>query len=238
MTDQAHITSSFRPGTPVSRVGLFGGTFDPVHVGHLHMAEEIKKAFDLEKIIVIPAAAPPHKKWKTVSNPGDRLHMVRLCFEDKDGFQVSDVELQRNGLSFTIDTLNFFISRHYGRIELMMMVGTDAFYEIHTWRRFDDILSLVPLIVTMRPEPDTGNAVFPIERMGRYLKNHVACDYRWDEGKQAFYHDQGQPIYLFKGALWHVSSTDIRKRLHNKEDVTSMLSPKVYDYIVEKGLYS
>lgn len=239
MSDQTYIDSPFRPGQDVTRVGLFGGTFDPVHEGHLHVAEEVRAAFGLEKVYVVPAAAPPHKTWKQVADPVDRLKMVRLCFKNHPGFVVSDVEVSRKGLSYSIDTIQYFLSRLAPCEQLMMMVGTDAFFEIHTWREFGGILNHVPLIVVMRPD-DHGESrdTFPIKQMGTYLRDKVDKGYVWDRDRNGFFHLSYKSIYLFQGTPWPVSSTEIRRRLKNGENAASLLNREVYDYIIEKGLYT
>lgn len=236
VSEQTSIDNPTRPGQAVTRVGLFGGTFDPVHVGHLHMAEEIKAAFGLETIHVVPASVPPHKTWKRISASKDRLHMVRLCFGSKPGFDISDVELNRTGPSFTIDTIDHFLSRLNPPSELMMLVGSDSFFEIHTWRGYARIMETVALIVAMRP--DHGKFGFTVNEMSAYLIGHVDSGYSWVEAEGCFQHSKHRPIYLFSGTPYDISSTDIRHRLKQGLDITSMVSKNVYDYIIEKGLYA
>jgi len=238
VTKQLNIRSQFRPGKDVSRVGLFGGTFDPVHLGHLHVAEQVKDAFGIGEIIVVPSAIPPHKTLKEVTNARDRLNMVRMCFEHKQGFRISDVELKRNGPSYTIDTLRYFLSRSGSPGELMMVIGTDAFFEIHTWRAFGGILEQVPLIVIMRPGKESPEEGLPVEKTERYLCEKVSKGYSWYEDKGCFKHHFKKPIYLFQGTPWNISSTEIRNRVKNGKSVSSMVPKDVYDYIKQKGLYA
>lgn len=236
MSDQASIETPFRPGQETTRVGLFGGTFDPVHMGHLHMAEEVKKAFAMEKVYVVPAAIPPHKTWKRITDPKDRLTMVRLCFGNVPGFDISDVELNRNGPSFTIDTIEHFLSMLPPQSVLMMLVGSDSFFEIHTWRGYTRIIETVPLIVATRPDNEKHG--FTVNDMAAYLKDHVDSGYQWIESEGCFKHPSHKPIYLFTGKPWDISSTEIRRRLKQGRDVSSLVSTDVYDYIIEKGLYA
>lgn len=237
VADQRDIRTLFRPGNAVSRVGLFGGTFDPVHLGHLHVAEEVKDAFGLEKLIIVPAAMPPHKTQKHVSHAGDRLNMVRLCFGNKPGFRISDVELSRKGPSYTIDTLRYFSSHCDSQHELMMVVGADAFFEIHTWRAFGGILEQVPLIVVMRPGDEDNGDKLCIDKANAYLKDKVATGYQWNPSRSCFQHSFKKNIYLFQGRSWFISSTEIRNRVKNGKNVSSLVQKEVYDYIKEKGLY-
>lgn len=200
------------------------------------MAREVKETFAMERFYVVPAAVPPHKTWKRITDPKDRLHMVRLCFGNIPGFDISDVELNRKGPSFTIDTINHFLAEMNHQRVLMMLVGADSFFEIHTWRGYSTIMDKVPLIVAMRP--DHGKQELTVNMMADYLKGHVAPGYRWIEGEGCFLHPEHQPIYLFSGTPYDVSSTEIRQRMKNGQDITSMVTRDVYDYIIEKGLYA
>ncbi len=112
------------------RFGLFGGTFNPIHLGHLRAALEVKEGFELEEIFLIPAALPPHKIPGEVVDAGDRLHMLNLALEDTAGLSVSDVELKRSGPSYSIDTVNHFKSALPEKSEIYLVMGLDAFLEI------------------------------------------------------------------------------------------------------------
>ncbi|MDA8402572.1 MAG: nicotinate-nucleotide adenylyltransferase [Desulfobacteraceae bacterium] len=222
----------FRPGEGVSRVGLFGGTFDPVHLGHLKVALEVKSAFGLDRMIVIPSAIPPHKPLKRVSDANDRLAMARLCFDGHKGFQVSAVELERTGLSYTIDTIRYFLTEFPLPCEVMLIMGTDAFFEIHTWRAFDDIFDQVPLIVMQRPGREGD-----VTQADVYLHENIAPGYQWQEGQGCFTHEFKKPVYFFKVSPYDISSTDIRHRVTNGKNVSSCLMEEVAEYIKKKGLY-
>ncbi len=134
------------------RIGLFGGTFDPVHFGHLRAALEVKEGFGLARVFLIPAAAPPHKAREGVAPAGDRLRMVELAVDGEPGLMPSDVEIRREGPSYTIDTVTHFQREFAGVAEVFLIVGLDAFLEIDTWKSFRELLALVPVIVISRPD--------------------------------------------------------------------------------------
>jgi nicotinate-nucleotide adenylyltransferase len=222
-----------RPGERVPRVGLFGGTFDPVHLGHIRVADEVRAGFGLHRMIVIPSAVPPHKRLKQVSDAGDRLAMVRMCFENRDGYEVSSVELERSGPSYTVDTIGHFLNEYPPPHEVFLLMGTDSFFEIHTWRDYGKIFRTIPVIVMRRPGFPTDIA----EKAGHYLKTHVAPEYRCTDGGARFAHDTFRDVYFFDVSPYDISSTEIRHRVQHGEDVSFWLQDGVADYIRKKGLY-
>jgi nicotinate-nucleotide adenylyltransferase len=230
--DKRH--SRFRPGEGISRVGLFGGTFDPVHIGHLHIAEEVKDAFGIGRMIVIPSAVPPHKHMKRVSDARDRLAMARMCFEGHEDFQVSDVELSRKGPSYTIDTIRYFLTEFPQPVEVLLAIGSDSFFEIHTWHDYHGIFQHVPVIVMRRP----GFSGRMIENAGQYLSEHVASGYDWHEGLGAFIHETCRPVYFFDVTPHDISSTEIRNRVKTGTTISGLVLKEVEDYIRTKGLYT
>lgn len=232
------ISEPHRPGPASFRVGLFGGTFDPVHLAHVQVADEVKTAFSLSRIIVVPSAVPPHKPVKAVSDSRDRLHMVRLCFEGRTGFEVSDMELKRQGPSYTIDTLEHLGAGLGPDGQLMMILGSDAFFELHTWRGFHRILGSVPLIVIVRPQPGPARELSLVDQAGAYLAQAVADGYVWNDATFCFTHPLNKPIYLFRGTPFPVSSTEIRQGIKAGRDVSPWLQKDVLDYIKNKGLYA
>ena len=126
------------------KIGLFGGTFDPIHVGHLIIAETIFSDFLLDRIFFIPTAVPPHKNSDSVSPTDRRLEMVKLAVEDRSGFDVSDTELQRGGVSYTIDTIRWFQnSESLKGGSFFLIIGSDSLYDIKNWKHPEEILSSI-----------------------------------------------------------------------------------------------
>ncbi len=133
------------------RIGLMGGTFDPIHLGHLRAAEEIYWAFELDQIIFIPAARPPHKDTEKVASALHRYEMVSLATVFAPYFTVSSIELRRPGRSYSIETIREFLKIYGEGTSLYFIMGVDAFLEIPTWKDAGDIFSLAQVIVTARP---------------------------------------------------------------------------------------
>ena len=132
------------------RLGLFGGTFNPIHLGHLRAAIEVQEAFGLEKILLIPSARPPHKQADQVASAGDRLEMVRLAVQGEPLLEASDVELARPGPSYTIETLRYFQDRFGPESQVFFVVGQDAFSEIATWKSYQALFSIAHFVVMAR----------------------------------------------------------------------------------------
>ena len=133
-----------------ARLGVFGGTFDPPHLGHLALAEWAREALDLERVLFVPAGQPPHKRGRHVTPARHRLAMTRLAVRGNPAFAVSAIEAKRRGPSFTVETLRALRGR-FPRAELWLIVGADSLNELHTWRAPREIVALARLAVAVRP---------------------------------------------------------------------------------------
>jgi len=131
----------------MSKVGIFGGTFDPIHLGHLITAQSVKEIRDLDKIIFIPAFISPHKTEAKASSPEDRLNMIKLAVEGIPFFDFSDIEIKKGGISYSVDTLQE-LKKHY--TELEFIIGYDNIFTFHTWKEPDEIFKLAKVIVLKR----------------------------------------------------------------------------------------
>ncbi len=132
------------------RLGVFGGTFDPPHVGHLALAEWAREALRLDRVLFVPAGRPPHKRRADLSSPADRLAMTRAAVRGHPAFAVSALEARRRGPSFTIDTLRT-LHAHHPDVELVLLMGADSLDEFESWREPDEIARLATLAVAIRP---------------------------------------------------------------------------------------
>lgn len=137
------------------RIGLFGGTFDPIHIGHLLMARAALEQMRLEKVIFIPSFSPPHKKTPTLFSPQDRLSMVRMAIEGIDEFEVSDFEIQKGGKSYSIDTVKHFAHIDDGA-KLFFIVGGDAVHHLGTWKDIKTLQKMCAFISVNRPGYSRG----------------------------------------------------------------------------------
>jgi len=133
------------------KIGLLGGTFNPIHTGHLILAQECWHRLGLDKVIFIPAFMPPLKDTKPEVGPADRLNMVRLALEGDDRFEISTYELDKKGTSYSIDTIKYFKEQHGGQAEIFFLTGSDSAESLSMWKDIDDILSLTNFVIATRP---------------------------------------------------------------------------------------
>lgn len=219
------------------RIGLFGGTFNPVHFGHLRTVLEVRERFDLDRVYLIPSAIPPHKSEAGIASPSDRLEMIRMAVANDSEFVVSNVELMRTGPSYTIDTLSFFGNELPISDQLFLIVGLDAFLEIHTWKDFRGILTRIPLIVMGRPGAfGCGQPGDVSLAVADYLEG-LAPGYRYDREKSVFVHHGFQPVYLIGVTSLDISSSAIRSLVRSGRSIRFLVPETVSEFISIKGLY-
>lgn len=135
----------------MKRIGILGGTFNPVHIGHLAMAEVARDRCRLDRVIFVPCFRPPHKRIARLTRPADRYHMVKLAIQGHPAFELSDVEIKRQGKSYSIDTVRYFRRTLPARARLFYIIGEDNFQNLETWKDIDAILAQVTFIVINRP---------------------------------------------------------------------------------------
>lgn len=218
------------------RIGLLGGTFDPIHFGHLRCALEVLEGFPLDRCCLIPAATPPHKSSGPVADADQRLAMTRLAADGCPGFEVSDLELRRTGPSYTIDTIGYYQHRRPRDDRLFLLVGLDAVLEIDSWKAYRELLQAVPLIVMARPGTNGKDRLR--DRLGGYLQKRISRDYRYRESDGTFRHPSFQTVHPFEVPLLDISSTRIRRLRSAGRSIRFLLPESVHDYIVEGGLYA
>ena len=209
--------------------GLLGGTFDPIHVGHLRCAEEIREIFGLDKILFVPAASPPLKR-KEIAPFADRLKMIRLAIRGNPAFEISSLEGRRKGPSYTIDTVRRFLDLHGKDVELFFILGQDAFQDIRLWKDWEDLLSLCHFVVMTRP--GCGK-----EDLGDILTPHLADRCRYVRNRKGFRGPTGTFIFFRPVTCLDISSTEIRRRLAEGKSVRYLVPQRVLDYIHKKSLY-
>lgn len=218
------------------RIGLFGGTFNPIHRGHEQVARDVLGHFDLDHIFFIPCSRPPHKTHGILAGVKDRFEMIRLALKNQPGISVSDIELKRSGPSYTIDTLNDFIKMHSKNVEPFFIIGNDAFFEIHSWKSYRQLFNLSSFV--LMPRPQTDHEGFPLKPMTiEYAHKHISKRYTWGPDDDALVHPEKKAIYMASVTQINIASTRIREMLHNGEPVNQWVDPEVVDYIHEKGLY-
>jgi nicotinate-nucleotide adenylyltransferase len=209
------------------RIGLFGGTFNPVHIGHLRCAEEIREQFALDRVVFVPAFMPPHKRQPTVA-PHHRCEMTRLAIADNPCFELSDIELRREGNSYSHDTIEHFRAHEAPGSELFFIIGSDAFQEVHTWRKYPDFFQQSGFIVMNRPGVCFSSPLnLPGTASGLFI--------RLDEN--TYEHPSGNRICFGRVSALDVSSTEIRSRIAAGRTISYLVTAPVERYIFENGLY-
>jgi nicotinate-nucleotide adenylyltransferase len=214
----------------LSPLGLFGGTFDPVHLAHLRLAEEIADAFGLAGVRFIPAAVPPHRNPPRASAQ-HRLAMTRLAVQGNPRFEVDDRELKRAAVSYTYDTL-FELRAEAGDRPLCLLMGADAFCLLTTWHRWQELLDLAHLIVARRPgfALDALAASLPGPLRAEYLRRHRA-----ERGGHVL--APGGGIFTHELTALDVSATALRGLFARGSSVRYLLPDAVITYIEQHHLY-
>jgi nicotinate-nucleotide adenylyltransferase len=214
------------------RIGLFGGTFNPIHWGHLKAIEEVRAHYALEWVYLIPSLTPPHKGSTQLAAAHHRLAMVQLAVATSTGLRASDVELKRRGTSYTIDTVRHFKRTAQPDDELFFIMGIDAFLEVDTWKAHTDLLANQTTIVMSRPgyQLDTGS-------LETFLASHVALDYHWDAAQRRFVHPRLPDIWMIAVEPVPISSSQIRALLQSGCAIRGLVPAAVENYIMHEGLY-
>ena len=214
-----------RPDMSERRIGLFGGTFNPIHLGHLRGAEEIREAFGLQEVIFIPSALPPHKMAEGIIQAHHRLEMVKRAIRKNSQFSASDVELKRPGKSYSIDTIRYF--RDKFQDSLYFILGRDAFVEIETWKDFQDLFSLCNFIIMTRPGSTQASP----------LPAALASAFRYDQRASGWVHGSGNVVFLKEINFLDISSTKVRQLVEKGGSVKYLVPTEVEAYIEKHGLY-
>jgi len=223
-------TEVFIKGSVIVRVGLFGGTFNPVHWGHLRSAEEIRELFNLERVIFIPTNISPHKESQALVSPHHRLTMLNLALEGNPFFVASDIELKRAGTSYSIETINYFKQTAHEECTPFFIVGVDAFLEIGTWKQYQKLFSLCNFIVMTRPR-------YEIKELHHLIPHQVKKEFSYCPEERRFIHSSQFSIYLAEITAIDISSQAIRTQVKNRRSVTYLLPHAVESYIEEHALY-
>lgn len=192
------------------KIGLFGGSFDPIHNGHLALANWVRNKLSLSRIVFIPAAVPPHKQHLKLTDSIHRYRMVQIATENNPAFEVSDVEIKRPGISYTIDTIVFFREQlSIKKDNLFLIIGADSLLDLPDWKDPEKILDSCQVVVLQRPGVNL---------------NKAKAEYR----RQAI---------LLPSPLIDISATDIRNRIKAGNTISQFVPPAVAQYIFEHHLY-
>ncbi len=218
------------------RIGLFGGTFNPVHRCHLEAATQTQRRLRLDRVLFIPSADPPHKLSMSLAPARQRLEMVRIAIMDMPAFQVSDVEMRRPSKSYSIETVHE-LQREFGpEAELFFIIGLDAFLELHTWKQASELLRACHFVVLARP----GSTFSSLLKMSLLPSMDRAPLLALDT-QRALQVDVPLPGGMSLVLLWippcYVSASDIRYRITHQLSLSNLLPAPVESYILETHLY-
>lgn len=216
------------------RIGLQGGSFDPIHFGHLRAAEEVREQAGLDEVWQVLAAHPPHKAREAVTPVEHRRAMLEIALAATPGLRPCTIELERTGPSYTVDTIAALAARHPDA-DFTLLLGLDAFREIHTWHRAADLLGACDLAVTSRPPDALGGAVRDLAALG--LSIAVREAFWYDGARECFRHRNGRTLRFHSLTPLEISSSGLRRLLRDGRSVRFLTDPAVIAYIAEHGLY-
>lgn len=211
------------------RLGILGGTFNPIHFGHLRIAEEICEEMVLKKVLIMPGAQPPHKNGKEIVPFRDRLNMARIGAERSPDLEVIDIEGKRDGLSYSVETLKEIREQYEKDLDLYFIIGSDAFKEIRTWKEYEKLFDLTSFIVLERPGA-------PLSELGFFIES-LNLNFRESDTKDHFSRPSGKHIFLKNVTMLDISSTKIRNAIACGKSVNFLIPEGVKQYIEKKGLY-
>jgi len=216
------------------RLGILGGTFNPIHLGHLAAAEEVRDRLMFEKIMFIPSFLPPHKSEEDMPSAVQRQEMVRLAIKGNPRFTVSDMEIRRGGRSYTIDTVEALRQSHIDA-DLYFITGLDSFLEIRTWKEWQRLMALCSFVVLSR-EGCRFRDIAKLAFLNAPEIDLAALDER--EKEQAVIRTGDIRIHLERVPFFDISSTDIRARIRAGRSIKYHLPEAVEHYIIENKLYA
>jgi nicotinate-nucleotide adenylyltransferase len=198
----------------LKKIGILGGTLNPIHIGHLIMAQSAKEELGLDKVVFMPSGYPPHKNIKNIVSNEHRSNMIKLSIENNDRFEFSDLELKRDGVIYTVDTLEILKSK-FPEDKFFFIMGADSIFNIETWKMPDKIFKYCTIVVA-----DRDNSSSKIKEKIAYLEEKYICD-----------------IVFINSPLVNVSSSYIRNNVKNNISIKYLVNEYVEKYIAENNLY-
>ena len=217
------------------KIAVYGGSFNPIHCGHLTVADETL-SLGYDKVLFVPTFIAPHKQLTASVSPSSRLAMLEAAISDNPNFEVEPCEIQRGGVSYTIDTIRFLMDKYKGKIDgkLGLVMGQEIAAEFYKWKGPDEIASLCDIIIASRQNlGDKRSVAAAIKPRGDYIGGVDANGQFMDVDKKRFVWSYTE----LKNVIVPISSTDIRNRILQKKSWRYLLPQAVYEYIVTNRLY-
>jgi nicotinate-nucleotide adenylyltransferase len=212
------------------KLGLMGGTFDPIHLAHLRCAEEILEKFGLDRIVFIPSATPPLKHGPSITPYEHRGRMVRIAVEGNPAFAFSDVEHRREGRSYTVDTIGYFRETFGKDLEIFFIMGQDAFDDIQRWKSWRRLLTLCHFVIMARPGWRKGS-------LRKALPPDDAARFSYDRKAHAYRGPRGNNIFFASVTPLEIESRDIRERVKSGRSIRYLVPEAVREYVEMHDLY-
>ena len=196
------------------RIGVIGGTFDPIHLGHMLVAEEASARLELDRVLFVPAGAPPHKVGGGITDPEFRLEMVRLAISDHAHFGVSRIDVDRLGPSYTVDTIRLLRDEWGMDAEIYFLIGADSLVDLPIWHQPERLLRLCQVVALRRPGYEVD-----LDELDQLLPGAASL------------------VRMMDIPVLDISSTEIRQRVRQGQSIRGLVPPAVERYIGERGLY-
>ena len=201
------------------KTALFGGTFDPVHNGHVEVAQFAAEKIGAEKVILVPAKRSPHKNSKPIACAEDRIKMISLAIAGRDNFEISDCEITRPEPSYTLDTVEYFRGKYDYEGELYLLIGADSLEDFAKWYKVMDLIDICNICVMLRAGVERPDFAHFVQIFGQRRSEKLSKN-------------------VIETPLINISSTDIRNKIAARQNVEKMVCPDVLKYITENGLYT
>ena len=209
-------------------IAVLGGTFNPIHFGHLRAAEEVAEGLALDKVIFMPSSMPPHKPPRAVPAAELRLEMTRIALKGNPRFEVSDIEIRRGGRSYTFETVKELKAGK--ELKLSLIVGADSFNEITSWCEYEELLKTTSFIVVSRPG-------YPVKKVAEVLPVELARKFWYDADAEAYVNSFGSSVTYFNTTPMDISSSGIREIIGRGLSARYLLDDAVLEFILKEGLY-
>lgn len=200
------------------KIGIFGGTFDPIHIGHLIIAQHACEEFNLDKLLIIPASTPPHKLRYKITDGRHRLCMTKLAVKNNSKFVVSDIELKNKGVSYSVDTLDIIKQKMGTSASYYLIIGSDMVPDLHTWKEIGRLTEMCTFVVAIRPGLDKNQLKKMRLQLPAIVRKRVLSN-------------------IMLNPLVDISATEIRKRASRGKSIRYLVPEKVENYIIKHKLY-